>query len=329
MTTFLATPDPGQLIEVRVREKDAVAPGIERFVLEHPDGEALPPFTAGSHVVVVTPRGMSRRYSLCNTPGERDRYVIAVKREPAGRGGSISMIDDVSPGAHLEISPPFNYFPLAEDASSHVLVAGGIGITPILAMARDLAARGADFRLEYCTPSPEATAFREELSAAEWSSRVRFHHDAGVPPAELPFVGLLRERRGETHLYCCGPRGLMNAVRRATSHWPSPAVHFEDFGTGNDPLVEASAGEDAFEVRLAQSGRTVRVPSGVSILEALRREGVQVPSSCESGTCGTCRTRLLEGVADHRDYVLDEDERLGEIMICVSRARSPRLVLDL
>ena len=328
MTTFAARPDPGELVAARVREKTAVAPGIERFVLEHAEGDALPPFTAGSHIVVVTPRGLSRRYSLCNAPGERDRYVIAVKREAAGGGGSASMIDDVRPGMSLEISRPFNYFPLAEDASSHLLVAGGIGITPILAMARDLAARGADFRLEYCTRSPEETAFRDEISAAAWSGRVRFHHDAGTPAAELPFAALLRERRGETHLYCCGPRGLMNAVRSATSHWPSAAVHFEDFGTSTDPLVEGAAHEDAFEVRLARRECTVRVPAGVSILEALRREGLEVPSSCESGTCGTCRTRLLEGVADHRDYVLDEDEQQGEIMICVSRARSPRLVLD-
>ena len=329
MTTFVATPDAGELIDARVREKTALAPGVERFVLEHPEGEELPPFTAGSHIVVVTPRGLSRRYSLCNAPGERDRYVIAVKRELSGTGGSASMVDDVHPGMSLEISPPFNYFPLADDASSHLLIAGGIGITPILAMARDLAARGADFRLEYCTPSQEATAFRDEIAAAGWSGRVRLHHDGGTPPAELPFAELLRERRGETHLYCCGPRGLMNAVRRATSHWPSSAVHFEDFGTSTDPLLEGSSTEDAFDVRLARSERTVRVPAGVSILEALRREGLEVPSSCESGTCGTCRTRLLDGTADHRDYVLDEDEQQGEIMICVSRARSPRLVLDL
>lgn len=329
MTTYLATPDPGELMAVRVLDKAPVAEGIERFVLVHPEGAELPPFAAGSHVVVVTPKGLSRRYSLCNAPGERDRYVIAVKREPAGEGGSASMIDDVRPGMGLEISQPFNYFPLAEEASSHLLIAGGIGITPILAMARDLAARGADFRLEYCTRSPEATAFRGELSSAHWSDRVRLHHDGGRPAAELPFAALLRERRGETHLYCCGPRGLMNAVRRMTSHWPSSSVHFEDFGTSTDPLVEASAEGDTFEVRLAKRERTVRVPAGVSILEALRREGLELPSSCESGTCGTCRTRLLAGSADHRDYVLDEDEQRGEIMICVSRARSPLLVLDL
>lgn len=329
MTTFLATPDPGDLIAVRVREKDALVPGIERFVLEPARSGPLPEFTAGSHIVVVTPRGLSRRYSLCNAPGERDRYVIAVKREPAGEGGSASMVDDVRPGMLLEVSAPLNYFPLAEDASSHLLVAGGIGITPVLAMARELAARGADFGLEYCTASAQATAFRDELSQAHWSSRVRFHHDAGVPPPVLPFAELLRQRRGEAHVYCCGPRGLMNAVRRATSHWPSPAVHFEDFGTSSDPLLEGAATEGPFDVRLARSERSVRVPAGVSILEALRREGVAVPSSCESGTCGTCRTRLLEGVADHRDYVLDEDEQRDHIMICVSRARSARLALDL
>ena len=329
MTTYLAAPDPGDFMALRVRARRELARDIAGFELEDLEGRELPAFTAGSHVMVVTPGGHSRRYSLCNAPAARSHYAIAVKREPQGEGGSASMIDDVRAGMTLEVSQPFNYFPLADDASSHLLIAGGIGITPILAMARELATRGADFRLEYCTRSPQDTAFMAELAAAEWASSVQLHHDGGLPPERLPFADLLAERRGETHLYCCGPRGLMGAVRAAARGWPSSALHFEDFGTSTDPARERDAEADAFEVRLARSARTVRVPPGTTILEALRQAGLEVPSSCESGTCGTCRTGLLSGTADHRDYVLDEDDHASAIMICVSRARSPQLVLDL
>jgi phthalate 4,5-dioxygenase reductase subunit len=237
------------------------------------------------------------------------------------------MVDESRAGMRLEVSRPFNYFPLADDASSHLLVAGGIGITPILAMGRELLVRGADFRLEYCSRSAEETAYLDVLRALEWKGRVRIHHDDGTPPAELPFAASLERREANAHLYCCGPRGLMDAVRAAALRcgWPAAALHFEDFGTNE---VDDEAGGE-FVVRLARSGRDVPVPAGVSILEALRRAGLDVPSSCESGTCGTCRTKLLEGEGDHRDYVLDEDEQRDTIMICVSRARSPRLVLDL
>lgn len=330
MTTYIGSPDKdvGELMSLEVRDRSTIAQDIVQFTLTHPDGSELPVFTAGAHIVVVTPNGLSRHYSLCNPPGERDRYVIATKREVAGKGGSASMVDEARVGMRLEVSQPFNYFPLAEDAASHLLIAGGIGITPILAMAHELAARAAEFRLVYCTRSPEATAFLDELDAMPWRDRVQLHHDHGVPATELPFAQLLEGREGEAHLYCCGPRGLMHAVRAAASHWPSSTLHFEDFGTNLDDDIKDGA-ERGFAVRLARSGARVNVPVGVSILEAVRRSGVAVPSSCESGTCGTCRTRLLEGVGDHRDFVLDEDEQRGEIMICVSRARSPELVLDL
>ena len=329
MTTYIGTPDKesGELQSLVLREKALVAKDVVRFVLAHPDDEALPAFTAGSHVVVVAPNGLSRRYSLCDSPSERQRYVIAVKREAGGEGGSVSMVDESRVGMRLEVSRPFNYFPLAEEASSHLLVAGGIGITPILAMARELLARRADFHLEYCTRSPAETAFLDVLSGPEWEGRVRIHHDRGEPLPILPFAPRLARREGEAHVYCCGPRGLMSAVKQAASHWPSSALHFEDFGTRD--FDAGGAGEHGFVVRLARAGREVPVPAGVSILEAIRRSGIEVPSSCESGTCGTCRTRLLEGAADHRDYILDEDEQHDQIMICVSRARTARLVLDL
>lgn len=311
-----------------VRRKVTLARDIELFTLVDPARRELPRFTAGAHLRVTTPNGREREYSICNSPAERHRYLIAVKREPAGEGGSASMIDELHVGMRLEAAGPRNHFPLHEDASSHLLIAGGIGITPLRAMALHLAEREADFELAYVTRSPEAAAFLQELSSPEWAGRVRIHHDGGDPSRGLPLASLLAERKGNAHVYCCGPRGLMRAVQAAAAHWPAAAVHFEDFGTSPEEPPQ-SASDTEFSVRLARSGISVPVPKGVSILEAIRRSGVPVPSSCESGTCGTCRTRLLEGTADHRDFVLGEDEQQDEIMICVSRAVSKGLVLDL
>ena len=328
MSTYIETNEPGEteMMSLEVRQKTAIAQDIFLFELVRPDHSSLPPFTAGSHLLVLTPSGLSRRYSLCNAPSERDRYMVAVKRDAVGSGGSISMVDSVAVGDRLDVSPPLNYFPLDPEATSYLLIAGGIGITPVLSMVRELIARNADFRLVYCTRSPETTAFLDELSAPELAGRVLVHHDHGDRERSLAIGPIVAARTGETHLYCCGPRPLMQAVRDLTRHWPHAAVHFEDFGTSAHPEQN---GEKTFSVRLARSGVTVEVPAGVSILAALRDRGVAVPSSCESGTCGTCRTGLLSGMAEHRDFVLDDDEQDKEIMICVSRAQSAELVLDL
>ena len=329
MTTYIETKLPGddEMMSLLVRRKIKFAEDITLFVLMRPDRAELPPFTAGSHLLIVTPNKLSRRYSLCNAPSERYRYVVAVKRDPEGDGGSLSMTDEVAVGDTLNVSPPFNYFPLVDDATSYLLVAGGIGITPIRSMICELIAKEADFKLVYCTRSPEATAFLHELSSPELAGRVLIHHDHGDRARSLALAPIVAQRTEGAHLYCCGPRPLMQAVRGLTAHWPSSSVHFEDFGTSAHS--EQADGEQPFTVRLAKSGRTVEVPPAVSILEALRRHGVAVPSSCESGTCGTCRTTLLSGLPDHRDFVLDDDEQEKAIMICVSRAKSKELVLDL
>ena len=315
-------------MELEVRHKLTLARDIVLFTLADPARRELAPFTAGSHLLVTTPNGREREYSICNSPTERHRYLIAVKREPAGRGGSASMIDELHAGTRLEAVGPRNHFPLHEEASSHLLIAGGIGITPLRAMALQLTMREADFELIYLTRSPVVTAFLQDLSSPEWAGRVRIHHDGGDASRGLPLASLLAERKGNAHLYCCGPRGLMRAVRAAASRWPAAALHFEDFGTSPEE-PSGSASDTEFTVRLARSGISVGVPKDVTILEAIRRSGVPVPSSCESGTCGTCRTRLIEGTADHRDFMLGEDEQQDEIMICVSRAVSSELVLDL
>ena len=328
MSTYIETNEQGEteMMSLEVHRKTGIAQDIFLFELVRPDHSGLPPFTAGSHLLVLTPNGLSRRYSLCNAPSERGRYVIAVKRDAAGGGGSISMVDDVTVGSRLDVSPPLNYFPLAAEATNHLLIAGGIGITPVLSMMRELIAKKADFQLVYCTRSPETTAFLDELSAPELAGRVLVHHDHGDRERSLAIGPVVATRTGETHLYCCGPRPLMQAVRELTQHWPHAAVHFEDFGTSAHPEQN---GDKAFSVRLAHSGVTVDVPAGVSILAALRGRGITVPSSCESGTCGSCRTTLLSGMAEHRDFVLDDDEQGNEIMICVSRAQSAELVLDM
>jgi phthalate 4,5-dioxygenase reductase subunit len=329
MTTF-SVPDRVAVIEgelaLKVTDKREIADDIFLFELRDESGALLPPFTAGAHLLVHTPAGIERRYSLCNAPAERHRYVIAVKRDAAGSGGSLSMVCDVHAGTTLVVSPPENYFPLAEQASRYLLIAGGIGITPMRAMMAELAARNAPFEVIYCTRSPETTAFLDELQTGDFAAQVRVHHDFGDRAQSLAFAPLVAERDPNTHVYCCGPRPLMQAVRDATSHWPSSAVHFEDFGTS---VHENAAGEKPFTVRLARSGGRVNVAPGETILDALRARGVETPSSCEAGTCGSCRTRLLAGQADHRDFVLDEDEQASEIMICVSRAWSDELVLDI
>jgi phthalate 4,5-dioxygenase reductase subunit len=318
--------DADSMLRMRVRNKAKIAQDITLFELVSGDEDvALPPFTAGSHIEVVTPDGARRQYSLCNPPADVHRYVIAIKREAAGRGGSISLIDTVDVGDEMSVSLPRNYFSLDPDANPSLLIAGGIGITPILSMARALQADNRPFRLIYCTRTPEATAFADELRGDDFAAHTLIHHDYGDPSRSLDLKSLLAERAGGAALYCCGPAPLMQAVRDASRHWPRASVHFEDFSLSSAP---ARVGDRAFSVRLARRGVTLVVPPGVSILETLRLHGIRTSSSCESGTCGACMTKLLEGEPDHRDYVLDEDNA-GEIMICVSRARSDTLVLDL
>lgn len=310
---------------LQVTRKDEIARGIDLFELKRADGDELPPFTAGAHVSIKVPNGLIRKYSLCNDPAERDRYQVAVKREEAGRGGSRSLIENVKAGDALVVSPPVNDFELARNAQTFVFIAGGIGITPIMSMMRTLnATPGKQYKLYYCTRSPEFTAFREELNAPEFKGKVHIHHDSGDPARALDIWPIVEERKNRAHLYCCGPRPLMQAVRDMTGHWSSAAIHFEAFSEAETRKPD----DKPFTVKLAKSGEAFEVPVGMTIMEAMRARGHEVPSSCESGTCGTCRTRLLSGEADHRDLVLAEHERGDQIMICVSRARSPEIVID-
>jgi phthalate 4,5-dioxygenase reductase component len=312
------------MMPLRVTRNDKIADGIHLFEFRDAGGKPLPEFSAGAHITIRVPNGLLRKYSLCNDPAERDRYQVAVKREAQGRGGSINLIDNVKAGDELMVAAPVNDFKLPVRAQDLLFIAGGIGITPIMAMIKQARAEGKRFRLFYCTRSAETTAFMDELSAPELSGLVTIHHDQGDPAQSLDLKPILAERRNREHLYCCGPRPLMEAVRAMADHWSSTAVHFEAFSEAETHKAD----DKPFKVRLAKSGKVVEVPVTKTILEVLRENGLEVPSSCETGTCGTCRTKMLAGEADHRDLVLAEHERSDHIMICVSRARSDEITID-
>lgn len=320
----MAAIDPPLTMPLRVTRNDQIADGIHLLEFRDSAGKPLPEFTAGAHIAVRVPNGLLRKYSLCNDPAERDRYQIAVKREDNGRGGSCNLIDNVKAGDALTVTAPVNDFGLPPRAQDFLFIAGGIGVTPIMAMIRQVVAEGKRFRLFYCSRSPETTAFRNELSASQFKDLVTIHYDQGDASRSLDLRPILAERKNREHLYCCGPRPLMEAVRAMTDHWSPTAVHFEAFSEAETHKAD----DKPFKVTLARSGAVLDVPTSKTILEALREHGLEVPSSCETGTCGTCRTKLLAGEADHRDLVLTEHERKDTIMICVSRARSDEITID-
>jgi phthalate 4,5-dioxygenase reductase subunit len=312
-------------LKLAVARRVPIAEDTFLFELRDGAGAPLPAFTAGAHLGLHVPNGMLRKYSLCNDPAERDRYEIAVKREAAGHGGSCSLVDETRLGDAIEATAPHNSFDLVEGPGPFVFIAGGIGVTPILSMVRHLETTGRpDYHLYYLCRSEAGTAFGDVLRAPPFASRVTIHHDDGDPERALDLWPIL-EKPSKAHVYCCGPRPLLEAVRDMTGHWPPARIHFESFV---DAAAAQTPADTAFQVRLARSGRAVEVAPGISILEAVRAAGVEVPSSCESGTCGTCKTRLLEGVPDHRDLVLTEDEKAEFVMVCVSRSKSPVLVID-
>lgn len=320
----MTTNDLPPTLLLRVMRNDKIADGINLLEFQDPNGKSLPEFSAGAHIGVRVPNGLLRKYSLCNDPAERCRYQIAVKRESSGRGGSCSLIDNVKTDDELTVIAPVNDFGLPPRAQDFLFIAGGIGVTPMMAMIRQVMAEGKRFRLFYCSRSPETTAFRDELSVPQFKDTVTIHYDQGDVSRSLDLRPILAERKNREHLYCCGPRPLMEAVRTMTDHWSPTAVHFEAFSEAETHKAD----DKPFKVRLARSGAVIDVPTDKTILEALRDHGLEVPSSCETGTCGTCRTKLLAGEADHRDLVLAEHERKNTIMICVSRARTYEITID-
>lgn len=316
--------DDWQLLTVTATE--TVAEGVMQLVLAHPDGVALAGWEPGAHLEIETTCGI-RQYSLCGAPG--DDYTVAVLRETAGRGGSCSLHDTVTAGASLRVRGPRNHFPLADDADDYLLVAGGIGITPLKAMAQHLAARGKRWRLHYGGRSLASMAYVRELQALAPTNVEVVPEDTH---GRLDLSSILRDANAGTVVYCCGPAGLLDAAAAAVAASPARSLHVERFSAGAAVAVdESDAGESTFVVELAASGGEIEVGPDRSILEAVRDKLGDVPSSCEDGYCGTCETPVIEGVPLHRDTVLTASEQeSGEMMmICVSRSRSPRLVLDL
>lgn len=315
-------------LRVRVAAKTAEALDICSFELVGVDGQSLPAFSAGSHVDVMV-GGKTRQYSLCNDPAESHRYLIAVLRDPATRGGSAVMHDQVQVGDVIQISAPKNHFALAHDARSHLLLAGGIGVTPILCMAERLAATGAAFEMHYCARSRERMAFHDRIAASRFASQVQFHFDDGPVAQKFDIAARLAELQPGAHLYVCGPKGFMEAVLSTAraQGWPEAQLHYEFFSAD----VAPSAGDDSFEVQLASSGRVVVVPKDKTAVQALAAAGVEVQTSCEQGVCGTCITRVLSGTPDHKDLYFTPEEHAAndQFTPCCSRAKSPRLVLDL
>ena len=320
---------PESLLMLRVARKTVEADGIAGFELVAAGGGALPAFDAGAHLDVHVPGGMVRQYSLSNPPGETHRYCIGVLRELAGRGGSAAMHDQVAEGAVLQVSAPKNHFPLHEEAARSLLLAGGIGITPVIAMAERLGAIDAPFELHYCTRSPARTAYAARLRVVPFARNVNFHFDDGPAEQKIDLVAQLKAPSPDAHLYVCGPKGFMDAVLATArdAGWGESQIHFEYFA-GQDAH---SASDRHFDVVIKSSGRVIRVEAAETVVHALGAQGIDIPTSCEQGVCGTCITRVLEGEVDHRDLYFMEEERAknDQFTPCCSRAKSARLVLDL
>ena len=323
----MAAAAPAQL-SVEIADKRRVADGVTAFTLRSPAGGPLPPMSPGAHLDVHLPGGLIRQYSLCNGPADDGAYTIAVKREEASRGGSAAMHDAVRPGDLLRVSLPKNNFALDRSATHSLLIAGGIGITPLLSMARHLAARGGDVRLHYFCRSAAHAAFQAELDD-ELAGRWTLHAGLSPEATRETIEALLDRSDAGTHSYTCGPLPLMQLVEAtgAAAGWPRECMHFEYFRLAGP----VEAGGMPFELTLARSGRTVQVPADRSIVEVLRSIDVAIDTNCEQGVCGTCLCSVIDGTPEHRDQYLSAGEKAGntQMLPCVSRSRSKTLVLDL
>ncbi len=309
-------------VQTVVREAAPAGPGVRRLVLMDRDGWPLPKAKPGAHIDLHLPGGMVRAYSLCGDPAQQDRYVVAVKREAAGRGGSALLHDRAAVGDAIGVSLPRCTFPLAHGAARHLFLAGGIGVTPFLAMAAALDRAGGDYALHVLhrggAPLPEALA---PLIAR---GRAALHDTSVVP--RPPLASLLGTPAPGLHAYCCGPAGMIADFEAATRDWPAGQAHVERFVP---PPLQPDPAARPFALVLARSGRSVDLLAGANVLAAIRALGVEVEASCEGGICGACRVRWTEGPPLHRDRILRPEERAREVMVCVAGCAGPRLVLDL
>jgi ferredoxin-NADP reductase len=321
MTT--AAPLRTTTVTLAVTDKQVVADGVATLTLAHPDGRRLPDWTPGSHIDLVLPNGLTRQYSLCGDRWDAHSYRVGVLLEKESRGGSSHVHEQLQPGHVVGVGGPRNNFPLVP-AERYLFVAGGIGITPLLPMVQQADMLGADWRLLYLGRSRDTMAFLDEL--APYGDRVVVHPKDELGPLDL--AGFVGEPAEGVRIYSCGPARLLAAMEAACAGWPPHTLHTERFVAEE---AAAPARTAPFQVELARTGTTVTVTPDVTVLEAVAAVGVEVLSSCRQGICGTCETDVLAGLPDHRDTLLDDDERAaGDCMyICVSRALSDRLVLDL
>lgn len=308
---------------VRVDRKETIAEGVVNLVLREASGAALPAWAPGAHIDLVIDSVPTRQYSLCGDPADLSQYRLGILREAAGGGGSRYVHDVLKEGDEVEIQGPRNHFRFVP-APRYVFVAGGIGITPILPMIAAADAAGADWQLVYGGRRRSSMAYLDELAGYGQRVSIRPQDETGL----LELDEILAAPEEDRPVYACGPEPLLAAIETHMASWPHGMLHLERFAA--KPLSEPER-SGAFEIMLAQSGRTLVVPPGRSILSIVEEAGVPVISSCAHGTCGTCETRVLEGIPDHRDSVLSPEERAvnDSMMICISRAVSERLVLDL
>ncbi|MDQ0948162.1 ferredoxin-NADP reductase [Streptomyces phaeochromogenes] len=308
--------------ELVVERRDLAAEGVLTLTLRHPLGEELPAWEPGAHIDVVLGPDLERQYSLCGDPADRHSWRVAVLREPDGRGGSAHVHGKLEEGDKVRVRGPRNHFAL-QPSPRYRFVAGGIGITPILPMLAEAEAAGAEWTLLYGGRTRNSIAFIEELGRYGDKVRIAPQDETGL----LDLAAELGTPQPDTLVYCCGPGPLLDAVEERCAQWPKGSLHVERF----QPKVQETGADTEFEVVLERSGHTLTVPADVSVLDTVRSAGVEVLFSCTEGTCGTCETDVLEGTPDHRDSVLTDEEReAGETMlICVSRCRGKRLVLDL
>jgi ferredoxin-NADP reductase len=317
-----ASPSREQTLQVRVRALIWEAPGVLSLQLAAPDGSPLPPFAPGAHIDLALPDGTLRQYSLCGDPSDTSHYRLGIRAVPGGLSSGF-IHRRLRPGELLSISAPRNNFPLAE-AVSYLFIAGGIGITPLIPMMRQACAKGRPWTLLYCNRRTEDAPFLAEIKTL--GGEISLH--ASEAGTRLDVAQRLATVQKNTLVYCCGPARLMTAVEQATTAWPEGSIHFEWFTPRSRPADETSG---SFEVVCQQSGVTLTVSPDQSILAALTQAGIEIPRSCEQGVCGTCEVRLISGEVDHRDSILSCAEQAANrtMMVCVSRARGTRLVLDI
>lgn len=316
-----------ELLKVQVHKRQLQGAGVVVIDLIPVGDATLPAFEAGAHVDIHVAPGVVRQYSLCSDPADCATYRVGVLKDPASRGGSTGVHDTLLEGAEVQISAPRNLFPLASDATRSVLIGGGIGITPMIAMAYALHRQGAEFALHYCGRSRSHSAFLDELAGAAFADRVFTHFDDEAAEQKLDMDAVLGQAEAGVHVYTCGPSGFMDWVigEAAKRGYAQDHIHREYF------QVEVDNSGAGFEVVAARSGKTVQVSEGQSILEALGTVGIKIDVSCEQGVCGTCMCEVLEGEPDHRDvYFTDEEKEANDqILVCCSRAKSKKLVLDI